>query len=151
MTSEPAQADQNNTTYEIGYKRPPKHTRVPKGRSGNPNGRPKRPEGIFIRKLFDGDQVASNGATTSTREVYLRQILKGALEGKARQLRKFVELMKRSGLFLQEPPKRASVIRFDHGPSPSPETYEAWKRKKAAERAAQAITATTRVNRKEST
>jgi hypothetical protein len=140
-TREPTQAHQNNTTYEIGYKRPPKHTRFAKGRSGNPNGRPKRPEGIIIRKLFDGNQVASNGATTSTREAYLRQILKGALEGKARQLRKFVELMKRSGLFLQEPPKRAGIIRFDPGPSPSPETYEAWKRKKAAERAAQEISA----------
>jgi hypothetical protein len=28
--------------YEIGYKRPPKHTRFKKGRSGNPRGRPKK-------------------------------------------------------------------------------------------------------------
>ncbi len=27
--------------YEVGYKHPPKHTRFAKGRSGNPNGRPK--------------------------------------------------------------------------------------------------------------
>ena len=28
--------------YEIGYGKPPRHTRFAKGRSGNPNGRPKR-------------------------------------------------------------------------------------------------------------
>lgn len=27
--------------YEVGYRRPPKHTRFPKGQSGNPNGRRK--------------------------------------------------------------------------------------------------------------
>ena len=27
--------------YEVGYKRPPMHTRFKNGRSGNPNGRPK--------------------------------------------------------------------------------------------------------------
>ena len=27
--------------YEVGFKRPPKHTRFRKGRSGNPKGRPK--------------------------------------------------------------------------------------------------------------
>jgi hypothetical protein len=32
----PAPAD-----YEVGYRRPPDHTRFSKGRSGNPNGRPK--------------------------------------------------------------------------------------------------------------
>jgi hypothetical protein len=138
-TREPTQADQNDTFYEVGYKRPPKHTQFAKGQSGNPKGRPKRREGIVIRKLFDTKQVATNGAKTSAREAYVRQILKGAMEGNARHFRKFLRLMTMSGLFLQEPPKRAGVIRFGLGPSPSPETYEAWKRKKAAEQAQERI------------
>ena len=28
--------------YEVGYKKPPRHTRFRRGRSGNPNGRPKQ-------------------------------------------------------------------------------------------------------------
>ena len=27
--------------YQVGYGRPPQHTRFPKGQSGNPKGRPK--------------------------------------------------------------------------------------------------------------
>ena len=30
-----------SASYEVGYKRPPKHTRFKKGHSGNPKGRPK--------------------------------------------------------------------------------------------------------------
>lgn len=140
MTSEPrepTQAHPSNIAYEIGYKRPPKHTQFAKGRSGNPKGRPKRRKGFVIRELFDSDQVATNGAKTSTREAYVHQILKGALEGNPKHFRSFLQLMTRSGLFLQEPSTRASVIRFDPGPALSPETYESWKRKKAAEREAQ--------------
>jgi len=34
---EPSAGDQD---YEVGYRRPPKHTRFPPGQSGNPKGRP---------------------------------------------------------------------------------------------------------------
>ena len=30
--------------YEIGFKKPPLHTRFEKGKSGNPKGRPKKPK-----------------------------------------------------------------------------------------------------------
>ena len=32
--------------YEVGYGKPPRHTRFPKGRSGNPKGRPPRSKNI---------------------------------------------------------------------------------------------------------
>jgi hypothetical protein len=30
-----------SSEYQVGYGRPPQHTRFPKGQSGNPKGRPK--------------------------------------------------------------------------------------------------------------
>ena len=32
--------------YEIGYKKPPKHTQFKPGQSGNPKGRPPKPQTI---------------------------------------------------------------------------------------------------------
>jgi hypothetical protein len=32
----------SNESYEVGYKKPPKATRFPKGKSGNPSGRPRK-------------------------------------------------------------------------------------------------------------
>lgn len=122
-------------TYKAGYRRPPKRHQFPKGKSGNPKGRPKRPEGILIRDIFDSTQLTKNGGKITTREAYVRNILSRAGEGNARAFAKFMELMKAGGLFRKEAPKHAGIIYLDHGPSPSPETYEAWKRKDAAERA----------------
>jgi hypothetical protein len=33
---------ENTVDYEVGYKKPPRHTQFKKGRSGNKGGRPKR-------------------------------------------------------------------------------------------------------------
>ena len=50
--------------YEIGYRKPPKHTRWKKGQSGNKNGRPKKKLGPSdIEKAFDealSDSLAVN-------------------------------------------------------------------------------------------
>lgn len=50
--------------YEVGYKKPPKHTRWKKGQSGNQRGRPKKKLGISdIERAFDealADSLAVN-------------------------------------------------------------------------------------------
>ncbi|MCK1359041.1 DUF5681 domain-containing protein [Bradyrhizobium sp. 199] len=135
----PQTLDELQAPYEVGYKQPPKHSRFPKGRSGNPKGRPKRPEGILIRDIFDSSQMLKDGRKISTREAYLRQILRGAIEGKATAFRIFLKLMQAAGLFRNETSKHPHIIYYDdHTPSDFPESYAAWKRENALKRATQA-------------
>ena len=44
MTVPEAADRRENTDYEVGYGKPPKHTRFLKGQSGNPRGRPRKPK-----------------------------------------------------------------------------------------------------------
>lgn len=115
---------------EVGYRRPPKHTQFAKGRSGNPSGRPKRPDGISIKEILDSDQHGKNGEVISKREALVLRLLNDAMAGNQKAFGRFLILMTKSGLFRSEtPPTRPNILYLPDGPSPSPATYEAWKRK----------------------
>ena len=114
---------------EVGYKRPPKHTQFAKGQSGNPNGRPKRPDGINIRELLDSDQQGKNGEVISKREALVVRLMNDAMAGNQKAFGRFLKLMTKAGLLRSETPPRQHIIYLPDGPAPSPATYEAWKRK----------------------
>jgi hypothetical protein len=80
-TETPAPPRPSANQYDIGYGKPPKHSQFPKGKSGNPNGRPKAPRGINIKEILDGDQRGKNGEVISRREAYVIAIINGALRG----------------------------------------------------------------------
>ena len=107
---------------EVGYKKPPKHTQFAKGRSGNPNGRPKRPDGISIKELLDSDQQGKNGEVISKREALVVRLMNDAMAGNQRAFGRFLKLMTEAGLLRSARLRHANISSIFRWTSPSPAT-----------------------------
>ncbi|NIV77150.1 MAG: hypothetical protein GWN37_20655 [Gammaproteobacteria bacterium] len=86
--------------YEIGYAKPPKHSRFKKGRSGNPQGRPKGTRN-FKTDLRDVLQesvtVRINGRPVrlSSQGAVLKQLQAGAVKGERHSRDRFLDYAER--------------------------------------------------------
>lgn len=94
----PAKKDQRPATadYEVGYGKPPKHTRFKPGQSGNPKGRPKRAKGLntLVRETLSQKvavRTAAGHRKISQIEAALLKTGELAMKG---NLRALVELVK---------------------------------------------------------
>src|SRR4051812_40753949 len=120
--SKPRDTNQNGRPpeSEVGYGKPPKHSQFAKGQSGNPSGRPKRPHGISIKELLDGDQPGRNGEVVSKREALVLRIMNDAMACNQRAFGRFLNLMIQAGLLRaeQQPSQGGRVIFFDPPPMP---------------------------------
>jgi hypothetical protein len=77
------------TAYEVGYKKPPRHTRFQPGQSGNPKGRPKRSRNLdimFEEELNAPVKIREDGRprTVSKKRVFVTQTVHRAIQGDAR-------------------------------------------------------------------
>jgi hypothetical protein len=82
-------------SYEVGYGKPPKHTRFEKGVSGNPKGRPKViPDfaATFLREAETRITINENGrpVRVSKRGVIVKQLINNAMKGKTSDVRLYL-------------------------------------------------------------
>ncbi len=86
--------------YEVGYGKPPKHTRFQKGQSGNPKGRPKgrRNFATELEEVLEAPvPVTQNGAKAhvSSRQAVLYRLRERALNGDIGPMKQLLELAER--------------------------------------------------------
>jgi len=84
-----AQRAPTPSAYEVGYKKPPLHTRFQTGQSGNPKGRLKRSRNLdimFEEELNAPVKIKEDGRarTVSKKRVFVTQTVHRAIQGDAR-------------------------------------------------------------------
>ena len=84
--------------YEVGYGKPPRHSRFRKGRSGNPKGRPcgSRNLAILLQQALDEPvAITENGRRRiiSKREALAKQIANRAVAGDHRAAKLLIEAL----------------------------------------------------------
>jgi hypothetical protein len=88
--SEKKPEDKEPRNYEVGYGKPPLHTRFRKGGSGNPNGRPRGSKSLatlFYEALDQPVVMRRDGRTKKKREVLVEQLVNRAAGGDHRAMR----------------------------------------------------------------
>jgi len=123
----PSKPQSDPSDDKVGYGKPPRHGQFPKGKSGNPTGRPKAPIGISIKDILDGDQRGKNGEVISKREAIVIRMLNDALAGNQKAFGRFVKLLDLSGLKRTEPLLTVKNILYE-AKSMTPEQTEHFRR-----------------------
>lgn len=85
--------------YDVGYGRPPKHTRFVRGESGNKGRKKKRPEfqAEMIARIRD-EQVVVNGTSMTMFELAIRSVVSTTIKrGQPRDLKALFELLEKHG------------------------------------------------------
>jgi hypothetical protein len=104
----------NRADYQVGYGRPPKHTRFEPGQSGNPNGRSKGTQNLktdLMQELSERISVTEGGKPKmlSKQRALVKSLTAKAIKGDARAISILINLMVRV-LVLVEQETEADVL-----------------------------------------
>ena len=99
---------QAGTSYAVGYKRPPQHTRFQPGVSGNPSGRRKGSKNI--RSIFEkilGEEISLREGSITKKitkaEAVVRSLVISAMKGDSRSQQNLFRLAEQIGQFVEPP------------------------------------------------
>jgi hypothetical protein len=117
----------DNDDYEVGYARPPRHSRFVKGHSGNPRGRPRGAENIkslLNEALNELVVVTDHGGRrkVSKRKAFITQIVNSGAKGNFRAVPILLAMLRDFGpIPLSKPPSRLT-------PRPTGKSFSVSKR-----------------------
>jgi hypothetical protein len=94
--------------YEVGYGKPPRHTRFQKGQSGNPQGRQKGSKNLTTLlgdALNEPVIVAENGGRQkiTMREAIIKQLLKRSATADLRAIQILLDMVRDKSGFCRDP------------------------------------------------
>jgi len=89
----------NPMDYEVGYRKPPRHTRFRKGHSGNPRGRPsgsKNLATLVTEALNEPVIIAENGGRRkiSKREAIIKQLVNRSAKADWRAIKILLDILR---------------------------------------------------------
>jgi hypothetical protein len=89
----------NQRDYEVGYGKPPRHTRFKKGQSGNPRGRPKGSKNLptlLSEALNEPVVVAENGRRRkiTMRQAIIKQLVKRSATADLRAMKILLDMVR---------------------------------------------------------
>jgi hypothetical protein len=108
-------------SYEVGYGRPPRHSRFKPGQSGNPKGRPKGSKSLktlLEQALSSSVTITENGfpKKIALQELLFKAMVGKAVKGDIRATAVLVKLMEQFGLSKpdgeQNTPLIVEIVRF---------------------------------------
>ena len=108
MKRKPSRRAAEDAPYEIGYGKPPKHTRFKPGQSGYPSGRPRGQRNLrtSVRDALKEKITMREGDRTrnvSKMDAIIQVTLNKALKGDAKAFVAFIQLARWVGLMDEEP------------------------------------------------
>lgn len=108
--------------YDVGYGKPPKHSRFEKGKSGNPAGRPKKyRSGISVLEEPVRMTVDGKRREVTAFEASLRKTAQSALEGHLSAIKRFFTYCDEAGLLVnQNKPATSGVYYIPLSPKQFP-------------------------------